>query len=649
MQPRASAYLRRTPRGPRRAALAGLGLLVAVAGGAPAPAARAGLTFTDVTDEAGLSMVQHTGNEPPDCLLYNGIFCEPERMTGGAAVGDVDGDGIDDLFLTRLEADDVLLRNRGDGTFEDITAAAGLAGLALDSNGAGFGDVDGDGDLDLVVTTLGDASRFYLFINDGSGVFSEEAQARGVALDDGLPHVGYGVAFGDYDRDGWIDLVTSEWRAAVPTTGGVIHTRLFHNRGAAMPGYFDDVTVAAGVDLVALQGLATWVFAPAFVDLDQDGWPDLTLTSDFGTSHLFWNEGGAFVDGTAAAGVGTDENGMGSTFGDVDGDGDLDWFVTSIFDPADTCSSVPCGWGGTGNRLYRNEGNRVFSDATDEAGVRDGYWGWGTAFFDADNDGDLDLVMTNGVDFPESQLPAPAIDDPWEADPMRFWRNDGNGVMTEESASVGLTDTGSGKGLVTFDYDRDGDLDVLVVNNQTGPRLYRNDGDDPGDWLRVRLVALDGNTEALGALVRVRTVPPFRWRTREMNTVSHFLGQGERVAHFGLGETPGLVYQVAVRWPRHYNWTVTYLVRTNQEVVIHEPVIECSDGLDNDGDGLVDLADPRCHGHALGLTETEETFCGRGAELLSALPLLWIGRRRRYALAAARPRGAPAGPPCRTA
>ena len=157
-----------------------------------------------------------------------------------------------------------------------------------------------------------------------------------------------------------------------------------------------------------------------------------------------------------------------STFGDIDGDGLVDWFVTSIFDPDETCEVRECNWGYTGNRLYRNEGGRVFSDATDDAGVRNGAWGWGTTLFDSDNDGDLDLVMTNGVDFPDDEVPE--VDEPWNDDAMRFWRNDGRGGMTEMADAVGLTDTGSGKGLLVFDYDEDGDLDIFLVNNAAAPR-----------------------------------------------------------------------------------------------------------------------------------------------------------------------------------
>jgi len=512
--------------------------LVAVLAAAPS-AITAQPVFTDVTASAGVSYLQHTANDPQDCL-FAGFFCEPERMSGGAAVADVDGDGFLDLFVTCLDAPDILFRNRGDGTFEDITASTGLQAFDLQSNGAAFGDVDNDGDPDLYVTVLGGIgdttnNRYYLFLNDGTGQFSEEAVARGVDVASAAQRRGYSVEFGDYNRDGWIDIHTTEW---VPQTFS--HSRLLRNLGSGSPGFFEDTTTAAGVWLGAVHG-----FSSTFTDLDSDGWPDLAVAADFGTSKLFWNNrNGTFTDGTVAAGVGTDENGMGSTFGDFDGDGDLDWFVTSIYDPDQTCETEGCSWDYSGNRLYRNLGARQFSDATDHAGVRDGRWGWGTAFLDYDNDGDLDLVMTNGVDFP-----AFTVDDAFNTDPMRLWENDGTGVMSEVAVARGITDSGSGKGLVIFDYDNDGDQDLFVVNNAAQPVLYRNDGGNANGWLRVRTKGAVSNGDGLGARVVVTAQAGGSTQLREIGVSTHFLGQSELTAHFGLGLGQAKVASVLVSWP----------------------------------------------------------------------------------------------------
>jgi hypothetical protein len=498
--------------------------------------------FTDVTVAAGLTYLQHTAQSAPNCIFSAPpTNCETDRMTGGAAVGDFDSDGLPDLYVTRLDAADILFRNKGNGTFEDVTTSAGLSTFDLDSSGAAFGDIDRDGDLDLFVTVVGVDldpinNRHYLFVNQGDGTFIEDAVARATAISPGMQHRGYSVAFGDYDRDGWIDIHVNEW---LPVPGSISST-LLRNLGPASPGFFADTTLSAGVSLTS-----TAAFASSFADLDGDGWPDLAVAADFGTSRLFWNNGdGTFIDGTMAAGVGTDENGMGSTIGDYDGDGDLDWFVTAIFDADQTCDTNPCNWGYSGNRLYRNDGSRVFGDATDTAGVREGFWGWGSAFFDYDNDGDLDLVMTNGVDFPDTEP-----DLAFHSDPMRFWENDGTGFYTEKSTLVGLTDTRQGKGLLVFDYDDDGDLDLFIVNNAAGPVLYRNDGGNAADWLRVETVGMDSNLEGLGAKVTIQPVALGATQIREIGVATHFLGQSERIAHFGLGTGSSPVHNVTISWP----------------------------------------------------------------------------------------------------
>ena len=538
------------------------------------------LAFVDVTDEAGLGYQQHELRTGTACLFkvdQSGMVgCMAERATGGAATADYDGDGWPDLYVTRLDDADILFRNQGDGTFADATEAAGLAAFKLHTNGAWWGDVDNDGDPDLFVTTLAE-SRFLLFINDGSGRFTEEAELRGAAVMDDAPRGGQSIAMGDYDRDGWLDIHTTEWRIAhYAQAGDAVHARLLRNRGADAPGYFEDVTEAAGVSLADVESLTnagidgTFSFGTTFVDLDGDGWQDLAVAGDFGRSRLFWNNrDGTFTDGTVEAGVGSDENGMGSTFGDFDLDGDLDWFVTSIHDPVPGCLGGEsqltgmCEWRPTGNRLYRNDGNRLFSDATDEAGVREGYWGWGTTFFDADNDGDLDLIMTNGFALTE-------MEEVFEDDPMRLWENDGEGALVERSAAAGLTSTEAGKGLLTFDYDRDGDLDVFVVNNAGAPHLYRNERGNELPWLRVRVIGSSSNRDGLGARVLVEPDAGMPAQLREVGVGAHFLAQSETTLHFGLGPEAEVVERVTVTWPASGEQTVLENVPVRSTIVIRE-------------------------------------------------------------------------------
>ncbi|MFV8751817.1 CRTAC1 family protein [Nannocystaceae bacterium ST9] len=513
------------------------------------------IVFTEVAAAAGLDYVHSEFQSAGNCLVdtvtppLQGWFCSIDWSSGGAAAADFDEDGWVDLFVTRPYAPDLLFRNQGDGSFVDVAASVGLADQTHHA-GAAWADIDNDGDLDLYVTTIGEPGH-ELFVNH-AGYFFEEAEARGAALIDGYPQTGTTPAFGDYDNDGWLDLYVGDWHTTAIGTQPS-HARLLHNRGEAQPGMFDDVTIAAGVDvdLVHQQSQAgiagTLVFSAGFADMDADGWLDLLLASDFGCSRLFWNQGdGAFLDTTFASGLGTDENGMGSAIGDWDRDGDLDWFVSSISGPIET-----------GNRLYAYAGDRQFVDATDLAGVREGGWGWGAAFFDQDNDADLDLVMTNG----------------WRGtlyldDPMVAWTNPGDGAMVESPPAMGFVDQRQGRALLTFDYDRDGDLDVFVANGGAEPELLRNDSVTGNHWLQLDVRGTASNRDAIGA--RVWVTAGGITQVHEIGGSSHFLGHSERVAHFGLGGADE-VEQVRVVWPASGAERVLNQLAVDQRVLVLEP------------------------------------------------------------------------------
>jgi hypothetical protein len=319
-------------------------------------------------------------------------------------------------------------------------------------------------------------------------------------------------------------------------------------------------------------GPISYRFSPRFVDLDRDGHQDLAIASDFRTSQLFWNNGdGTFTDGTLPANVGTDNNGMGSTFGDYDGDGDLDWFITNIT-PDPNVGGPFGGW----NRLFRYDGNRQFTDVTQQAGVRDSRWSWGTTFFDYDNDGDLDLIATNGF-----------TGAGWVDDRTFLWQNN-NGVYTDVSDAAGITDTLQGRGLVHLDYDNDGDLDIVIVNNGEAPILYRNDGGNANDHLRLNLEGTASNRDAIGAFITVipDLAAPTHRMVWEIDGGSSFLSSNERTAHFGLGQSDGTVDLVMIAWP--CGLTTQYRsLAANQTVDIVEPPLlgDC------DSDRDVDLGD----------------------------------------------------------
>lgn len=519
------------------------------------PVSAGAVVFTDVTAAVGINHV-HAMPELIASLPGEAFFA------GGAAAGDFDGDGHVDLVFTRLNDNDIFYRNLGNGTFEARTAAAGFI-LPTYTNGVVSGDIDNDGDLDLYMTTVSD-TRNYLYLNDGNGFFTDAGTSHPTALANGVQRSGQGASFGDYDNDGYLDLVTGDWGNFVADS----QSRLFHNLGAAQPGGFEDVTVASGINVYRKD--RTFRFAPRFVDLDRDGHMDLTFAADFQTSQLFWNNGdGTFTDGTIPAGVGTDPNGMGSTFGDYDGDGDLDWFITNITnDP-----QFPGPFGGF-NRLYRNEGNRTFSDVTQVAGVRDSRFSWGTTFFDYDNDGDVDLSATNGYN-----------GQGWIDDRTFLWQNTG-GIFTDVSDVTGITDTLQGRGLIHLDYDEDGDLDLLVINNAAAPILYRNDGGNANHYLRIKPQGTVSNRDGIGAWITVTpdlTNPDhkFVWG---IDGGSGFVSQSERIAHFGLGASANPVDLVTIEWTSGIVQHL-YDVAIDQTLLVIEATDQTPGDFDDDGDG----------------------------------------------------------------
>ena len=539
-------------------------------------------------------------------------------MTGGAAVGDFNRDGWQDIFLLGGGgAVDALYLNNGDGTFTDHAAAAGVAwshrGLA-----AAVGDYDGDGWQDLFVTSLGEsggdrrpgAHRLYRNLGvpaapaDGDAAaragrtppeqaaparapaasaspvgaaragdaacggepggppggvprFEDVAVAAGVATTATPRPDGMGAAFGDYDLDGDLDLFV---------TGYQYHdgNKLFRNDG----GRFTDVTVAALGPALEMGVLETWGFAPAFVDMDGDRFPELLIAGDYGTSRYFLNDGGRyFRDLTAASGTGTGAMGMGSAFGDFDGDGRFDWYLTSVYARTGTESLR------NGNQLYLNEGRHRFREASVAAGINHGGWGWGAVAADLNHDGVLDLVATNGWTRANHQG-----DLEWLSEPTRVYLGRGVAAGGEAGGAVpafdfvqeqvGLHHRDQGRGLIAFDYDNDGDRDILIVNLSGPVSLFRNDLAGPGtNYLRVfldrgqsRAVAPDG----IGALVSIRTGLTAQYRFVGGGGV--YLGSGELSAHFGVGAA-AMVDELTVTWP---DGTVTALqsVPANQTLTV---------------------------------------------------------------------------------
>jgi hypothetical protein len=496
------------------------------------PAAARAWTFTEVAAAAGLDY-EH-GYLVPLTDQF-GSYDERRAVGGGVAAGDYDGDGWIDLFVAHGDVGpDLLFRNRGDGTFEEAGAAAGVGLVGRFSAGPTFADVDGDGRPDLFVGGV-KGTPLAFFRNRGDGTFEDRTAAVGLAF----TRETQSAAFGDYDGDGDLDLALAHW-GQVLTPGESTQT-LWRNDGAAG---FVDTSESSGI-APALRALffapgefgTDYTFTPNFADLDDDGFPELLLASDFGTSRVFHNEGdGTFADATDPAVI-TDENGMGAALGDVDNDGRLDWFVSSIWDPDGVAEGR---WGVTGNRLYRGLGGGAFEDVTEAAGVREGYWGWGATLGDFDDDGDLDLFHVNGWGSSGA-----GDTGAFYRDASRLFVASPAGAFTERSIELGIVDTGNGRGVVSFDYDRDGDLDLLVANNGGPLRLFRNDGGNAQGWLEVRLVGRAPNTEAIGAQLRLTT--PSGRQLRVVRAGSNFVSQDPVVVHAGLGPHPHA--DLEIRWP----------------------------------------------------------------------------------------------------
>ncbi|MCP3964625.1 MAG: CRTAC1 family protein [bacterium] len=466
-------------------------------------------SFTDVTLPAGLDY-EHGFVGGGIGNLFIG---------GGVAAGDFDGDGWTDLYAVRGDIGaNLLFRNRGDGTFEEMGAAAGVDITGSKGSGPTFVDLDGDGRLDLVVGGM-ELTPIRVFRNLGAGV-EGIVTFTDVTAQAGLPTFEYafGAAFGDYDRDGDLDAFFSQWN----NQPGEL---LWRNEG----NFNFAAASAEAFDAVARDRL-TFTFTPNFADMNSDGWPDLVVASDFNNSQVLLNRGDGGFDLVTDDDVIIDNNGMGASVADYDNDGVLDWFVTAIRAE---------GGDGIGNRLYRGLGDGSFVDTTEAAGVSEGYWGWGACFADFDNDGWTDIFHVNGFLHP-----------PFEDDPSRLFVNqrggaDGIVTFSEQAQERGIVDRRQGRGLVCFDYDRDGDLDIFTANNSDPPRLFRNDGGNQLHYLQVTLAGQAPNTQGVGARIVLETSAVTR--IHEMRAASNFVSQDPVMAHFGLGSEPAAA-RLEVHW-----------------------------------------------------------------------------------------------------
>ena len=519
--------------------------------------------FTDHAEQSGLSFVHFNG--------MSGEFYFPEIMAPGVGLLDVDNDGDLDAFLVqgrtlgrkttsdrsqqhpadpsggggRLYRNDLTVNN--DGTrvmsFVDVTRESGIrpAGYGM---GVATGDIDNDGWVDIYVTNVG---RNQMFRNQGDGTFVDVAQPSG--LDDS----GWGVsaAFLDYDRDGWLDLylgnyvsysvetdkecssVTGSRGYCLPHVYRALPDRLYRNEG---DGNFVDVTAAAltGSDFGRALGVST-------ADFDGDGWIDIYVANDGEENQLWLNQrNGTFKNTALLAGValsahGRAEASMGVDAGDADNDGDEDLFIANLT--------------GEGGTLYTNNGSGLFDDWGTRSGVRPaslGHTGFGTAWFDYDNDGWLDILIVNGAIQARGGRPGHPF--PYDQRKLLF-RNLRNGRFEDISAGAGPAFQVSevGRGAAFGDIDNDGDVDVLVANANGPTQLLVNNVGHTAHWVGLRLVGEHTGRDMLGARVGIaRHDGSMIWR-RARADGSYASANDPRVV-IGLGDFPE-VQHVVVQWP----------------------------------------------------------------------------------------------------
>lgn len=479
------------------------------------------LTFANYTTQAGLSTRHETPLSPED---------RGSRMMGGAAAGDFNRDGWVDLFVIGggLRADSLFV-NQQDGTFLNQAASAGLATPHIGS-GAAVADYNNDGWLDIFVTSFGppDApavGHHKLYRNNQDGTFTDVAYEAGVNRTSPEIPDGMGASFGDYDLDGDLDLFVAGWAVIRdPQPRSALGNRLFRNNG---DGTFTDVTDKTDIGERVIHG-----FSPCFVDMDGDRYPELTLVADFGSTDYFVNnQDGTFTSRNVFAGS-PPLDGMGSTVGDFDWDGRPDWYVSEIYDDSGNGR-------GNGNKLYMNQGNHTFNERGVEAGVFDGGWGWGTAAIDLDQDGWLDIVETNGWPLPD-----------YENELSKVWINQGDGTFKEQAQTLGLIHRLHGLGIVPFDIENDGDIDIAITAANDDFNFYRNQiQSDNRNWLRVILETAGATTVApngIGSRVVLRVGT--RTYYHFVSACPTYLSQGELAAHFGLGDA-AKVDELRVEWP----------------------------------------------------------------------------------------------------
>jgi hypothetical protein len=533
------------------AALAGISVVLffgAFTGtGAPAPANSPGVTFRDVTQQAGIHFVHNNG-------AFGKKFL-PETLGPGVAFIDYDNDGWPDIFLVNgmdwpghasKHSAPKLYHNNHDGTFTDVTHKAGLDAVEMFGMGVAVGDFDNDGYDDLFVTAYGQS---HLFHNNGNGTFTDVTQKAGLG---GVQEFSTGAAWVDYDKDGRLDLVVAnyvQWSAetdlyctldgksksyCTPESYKGTAVRLWHNHG---DGTFEDVTKKAGLGDPTSKTLGI-----AVLDYDGDGWPDLLLSNDTQPNKLYRNNGnGTFTEKAVLAGVAFSEDGVARAGMGVD---------TADYDRSGHPSLLITNFANQMLSLYHNEGTGLFVDEAPQSEIGRASLltlGFGCFFFDYDLDGWPDVFVANGHIDPDIQRVQANVK---YAMPPHLFRNMGKGKFEEVTKSVGaaFSTPRVARGAAYADVYNDGRLDVLMATNGGPAVLFRNETAvaSANRSLRVKLIGTKSNRDGIGAIVRVTAAG--ETQTQMMRSGSSYLSANELVLTFGLAQHDK-AESVEIAWP----------------------------------------------------------------------------------------------------
>ena len=514
--------------------------------------------FVDVTKKAGINFKHASGKAQRYFIV--------ETLGSGVATFDYDDDGWIDIYFVNSgqvlhrdqRAKNVLYRNNGDGTFTDVTESSGTGDFGY-GIGVTVGDYDNNGTADLYVTNYG---QNVLYRNNGDGTFTDVTEKAGV----GHQGCGTGCAFADFDLDGDLDLYVANYvpkDQMLATTGSSGYKNpifydgeidvLYQNNG---DGTFIVITPRLGDPTIFRDARGLGVVV---ADYNRDKLADIYIANDKSKNLYFLNNGdGTFTEVATLTGVGYGASGnalagMGVAVGDYDNDGWIDMFVTNFAYEF--------------NNLYHNE-KEFFVDATASAGLDDPsylYVGWGTFFFDSDNDGDLDLFIANGHIMDNNELQSDQLT---YEQPDQLFENRGNGKFVEISIESGnyFSQKHVARGSAYFDYDNDGDLDLLISNSNQFPILLRNDGGNHQNWLQMTLVGTTSNRHAVGTQVTVQYGNQIQ--IREVQSSGSYCSVNDYRLHFGVSKAKQIDL-VEVRWT---SGTVQKLkdVAVNQHLTVIE-------------------------------------------------------------------------------